>query len=88
MGAPEPDFIVFTSVASAASQGVQTVRAYAATTRGRMTPVANRFSDHLSVTTNYAFFNLSLLPNRRVDQIEWPKEARPSLSFITVSDTL
>jgi esterase/lipase superfamily enzyme len=80
--ASRPDPQVLASVATAASDGVQMVRVYAATTRARQTPGTNRFSDELSTTTNHGVFDISLPPSHRSGEIEWPKgKPDPRASF-------
>jgi esterase/lipase superfamily enzyme len=65
--------MVLESITSPVPLGVRTVRVYAATTRGRVVPTANRFSDQFSLATSYASFDVSVPPDHRVGQIEWPK---------------
>lgn len=79
--ATRPDPRVLASVMETAPQGSQEVRVYAATTRSRQ-PGDTRYTDGLSAATNYGVFDISLPPNHKAGEIEWPSgKPDPRTSF-------
>jgi esterase/lipase superfamily enzyme len=61
------------------------VTVYVATTRARQSPEINVFTNGHDRTLNYAAFRISIPPEHRAGNIEWPTSMPdPALSFATV----
>lgn len=54
------------------------VKVYAVTTRNRVKPDGNDFDAIKSVASNYAELTVSIPPNHKPGQIEWPKGKKPN----------
>jgi esterase/lipase superfamily enzyme len=59
------------------------VKVYAVTTRNRVTPGSNVFDAGKATSANYAEFTVSIPPDHKPSQIEWPKskKANPAKDF-------
>lgn len=82
-GRPGPE--VLTPV-STTVPGARVITIYVATTRERAAPDQNVFTNGRSPVLNYAELKISVPPNHRSGNIEWPRNgADPNTSFVTVS---
>ena len=81
--ATRPGADVLTPVAMAPEAKV--VSLYVATTRERQDPGSNVFNNERSATLNYALFNISIPPDHKPSEIEWP-DGKPDARkhFVTV----
>lgn len=69
----------------ASTPGARVVTVYVATTRARQRPDSNVFTGGHSRALNYAAFKISIPPEHRAGNIEWPTSTPdPALSFATV----
>src|SRR5215831_18910422 len=79
---PGPELL---NPAQASTPGARVVTVYVATTRARQKPDSNVFTNSHSRELNYAAFRISIPPEHRAGNIEWPTSTPdPVLSFATV----
>jgi esterase/lipase superfamily enzyme len=79
---PGPELL---SPTEASIPGARVVTIYVATTRARQDPDSNVFTNGYSRELNYAAFRISIPPEHRAGNIEWPTAAPdPAHSFVTV----
>jgi esterase/lipase superfamily enzyme len=77
---PGPDVLTTVRPLPGASQ----VKVFAVTTRTRMTPDTNAYDNGKSVASNYAELDVSIPPDHKDSQIEWPKKGKkpnPKIDF-------
>jgi esterase/lipase superfamily enzyme len=80
---PGPELLSPTQQAS--TPGARIVTLYVATTRTRQSPDSNVFTNGHSRQLNYAAFGISIPPDHRTGNIEWPASTPdPAVSFATV----
>jgi esterase/lipase superfamily enzyme len=84
---PGPD--VLSTVATVPDNADQ-VTVYAVTTRNRVRPDSNVFDAGKATAANYAAFTVSIPPNHRPAQIEWPKgrKANPAKDFAVTGQSV
>jgi esterase/lipase superfamily enzyme len=84
---PGPE--VLTTV-SAIPDNADQVKVYAVTTRSRVTPDSNVFDAGKATVANYAEFTVSIPPNHKPAQIEWPKgrKANPAKDFAVTGQSV
>ena len=74
---------------SSSVPGARTVPIYVATTRARQIPGSNIFTNGRARQINYAEFKVSIPPDHRRGQIEWPNGAPdPATSFAIAQQSL
>jgi esterase/lipase superfamily enzyme len=84
-GRPGPE--VLAPVATT-TPGARLVTVYVATTRERIVPGQNVFTNGRAPNLNYAEFTISIPPGHRAGDIEWPGSTPdPATSFVTVRQT-
>ena len=66
------------------------VKVYAVTTRNRVTPGSNVFDAGKATAANYAEFTVSIPPNHKPAQIEWPKgkKVNPAKDFAVTGQSI
>jgi esterase/lipase superfamily enzyme len=68
---------------------LQTTKVYAVTTRGRVVANENVFDASKSPKANYAEFTVSIPPNHKPSEVEWPgKRADPKKTFAVVNQEI
>jgi esterase/lipase superfamily enzyme len=73
----------------ATQPGTKSVKVYAVTTRGRVDPKENIFNTAKSPMANYAELTISIPPNHKQSQIEWPgRKPDPRKSFAVVGQSV
>lgn len=84
---PGPE--VLTTVATLPNDADQ-VKVYAVTTRNRVKPDSNIFDAGKATTANYAEFTVSIPPDHKPSQIEWPKgkRANPAKEFAVTGQSI
>jgi esterase/lipase superfamily enzyme len=84
-GRPGPELL--TTVPAHA--GDKTVKVFAVTTRGRVTPDANIFDASKSPVANYAEMTISIPAGHKPSQIEWPsRKPDPAKAFAVVGQSV
>jgi esterase/lipase superfamily enzyme len=69
------------------ASGVREVTVYVATTRQRASPDANVFTAGRAANLSYAEFTISIPPNHKPGNVEWPSATPdPNSAFVTVSE--
>jgi len=84
-GRPGPEVL---APVAATTPGARLVTVYVATTRERIVPGQNVFTNGRAPNLNYAEFTISIPPRHRAGDIEWPGSTPdPATSFVTVRQT-
>ena len=84
-GRPGPEVL---APVAATTPGARLVTVYVATTRERILPGQNVFTNGRAPNLNYAEFTISIPPGHKVGNIEWPgSKPNPATSFVTVRQT-